>query len=125
MSAGVKSEIDIEDLRGEKIISFPRQSLPYSERHFAKKFEEHDLTDDVSYTRDDTFSLMSLVSAGLGVGFVPEWTQDLSNRGFDLKKVRGIDFRIGLVVAWIGRIRPPRATASSISHDRGAAGQVR
>lgn len=39
VSAGVKSEIDIdiEDLRGEKIISFPRQNLPYSERYFAKK----------------------------------------------------------------------------------------
>jgi DNA-binding transcriptional LysR family regulator len=43
---------------------------------------------------------VSLVSAGLGIGFVPEWTQDLPNRGFELKKVRGIDFKIGLGVAW-------------------------
>ncbi|WP_246715417.1 LysR substrate-binding domain-containing protein [Rhizobium sp. BK196] len=53
-----------------------------------------------SLTCDDTFSLVSLVSAGLGIGFVPEWTQDLPNRGFELKKVRGIDFKIGLGVAW-------------------------
>lgn len=32
VSAGVKSEIDIEDLRGEKIISFSRQNLSCSER---------------------------------------------------------------------------------------------
>ena len=96
----LKSEIDLEDLRSEKIISFSRQNLSYSERYFAEKFEEHDLTDNVAYTCDDTFSLVSLVSAGLGIGFVPEWTQDLPNRGFELKKVRGVDFKIGLGVAW-------------------------
>ncbi|GAA3099115.1 hypothetical protein GCM10010520_50670 [Rhizobium viscosum] len=85
----LKSEIDLEDLRDEKIISFSRQNLSYSERYFAEKFEEHDLTDNVTYSCDDTFSLVSLVSAGLGIGFVPEWTQDLPNRGFELKKVRG------------------------------------
>lgn len=126
VSAGVKSEIDIEDLRREKIISFSRQNLSYSERYFAKKFEEHDLTDEVGYTRDDTFSLMSLVSAGLGVGFVPEWTQDLPNHGFDLKKVRGIDFRIGLVVAW-NREDPTAARDGIIDIARsrcGRAGEV-
>ena len=51
-------------------------------------------------TYDDTFTLVSLVSAGLGIGFVPEWTQDLPNRGFELKKVRGVDFKIGLGAAW-------------------------
>jgi DNA-binding transcriptional LysR family regulator len=96
----LKSEIDIEDLHGEKIISFSRQNLSYSERYFAEKFEEHDLTDNVAYTCDDTFSLVSLLSAGFGIGFVPEWTQDLPNRGFELKKVRGVDFKIGLGVAW-------------------------
>jgi DNA-binding transcriptional LysR family regulator len=40
------------------------------------------------------------VAAGLGVGFAPEWVQDLPNRAFELKKVRGIDFRIGLGLAW-------------------------
>jgi len=29
-----------------------------------------------------------------------KWTVDLPNRAFELKKVRGIDFRIGLGVAW-------------------------
>ena len=43
---------------------------------------------------------MSLVSAGLGIGFAPEWTLDLPNRNFELRKVRGVDFRIGLGVAW-------------------------
>lgn len=55
MSASVDSEIGIEDLRGKKIISFSRKNLSDSERYFAEKFEEHDLTDDVGYTRDDTF----------------------------------------------------------------------
>ncbi|NEJ02564.1 LysR family transcriptional regulator [Rhizobium ruizarguesonis] len=96
----LRNEIDIEDLRSEKIISFSRQNLSYSERYFAEKFEAHDLTGNIAYSCYDTFSLVSLVSAGLGVGFVPEWTQDLPNRGFELRKVRGVDFKIGLGVAW-------------------------
>lgn len=31
---------------------------------------------------------------------MPEWTQDLPNRDFELKTVRGVDFKIGLGVAW-------------------------
>ncbi|WP_457584618.1 LysR substrate-binding domain-containing protein [Ensifer canadensis] len=93
-------QIGIEDLQGEKIISFSRQNLSYTEGYFAEKFEEHDLSKSVAYSCDDTFSLVSLVSAGLGIGFAPEWTLDLPNRTFDLRKVRGVDFRIGLGVAW-------------------------
>ncbi|MHB0954259.1 MAG: LysR family transcriptional regulator [Allorhizobium sp.] len=93
-------EVSISDLRDQKIIGFQRQNLSYTERYFAEKFEEHDLTGNVAYTCDDSFSLVSLVSAGLGVGFAPEWTAELPDRDIVLKKVRGIDFKIGLGVAW-------------------------
>ncbi|TCN34087.1 DNA-binding transcriptional LysR family regulator [Sinorhizobium americanum] len=96
----VRSEIGIEDLRDQKIIAFSRSNLSYTERYFAEKFEEHDLTKNITYSCDDTFSLVSLVSAGLGIGFAPEWTEGMPNRNFELRKVRGIDFRIGLGVAW-------------------------
>lgn len=43
---------------------------------------------------------MKLVSAGLGIGFAPECTLDLPNRNFEFRNVRGVDFRIGLGVAW-------------------------
>jgi len=95
-----QEEIGIEDLRDEKIIAFNRQNLSYTERYFNEKFEAYDLTHNIAYTCDDTYSLVSLVSAGLGIGFAPEWVRDLPNRAFELKKVRGIDFRIGLGVAW-------------------------
>ncbi len=65
---------------------------------FTKKFEAHDLTDNVAYTCDDTFSHRWCLPE-LGIGFVSEWTQDLPNRGFELAKVRGVDFKIGLGVA--------------------------
>lgn len=45
-------------------------------------------------------------SVGLGIGVVPERTQDLPNRGFELKKVRGVDFKIGLGVACKRESRP-------------------
>ncbi|MBP1884550.1 DNA-binding transcriptional LysR family regulator [Ensifer mexicanus] len=96
----VRSEIGIEDLKDQKIISFSRANLSYTERYFAEKFEEHDLTKNIAYTCDDTFSLVSLVSSGLGIGFAPEWTDGMPNRNFELRKVSGIDFRIGLGVAW-------------------------
>lgn len=54
----------------------------------------------VAHTCGDTFSLVSLVSAGLGIGLAPEWTLDLPNRNVELRKVRGVDIRIGLGVAW-------------------------
>ena len=94
------AEICISDLRDQKIIGFQRQNLSYTERYFAEKVEEHDLAGNVAYTCNDSFSLVSLVSAGLGVGFAPEWTAELPDRDIVLKKVRGIDFRIGLGVAW-------------------------
>jgi DNA-binding transcriptional LysR family regulator len=95
-----KAEIGIEDLRDQKIIAFARQNLSYTERYFNEKFEEHDLSRNIAYSCDDTWSLVSLVSAGLGIGFAPQWVEDLPNRAFELKKVRGIDFKIGLGVAW-------------------------
>jgi len=95
-----RKEIWVEDLRDQKIISFSRQNLSYTERYFAEFFAEHDLTRNIAYTYDDTFSLVSLVSAGLGVGFAPEWTADLPSQNVELRQVRGIDFKIGLGVAW-------------------------
>jgi DNA-binding transcriptional LysR family regulator len=84
----------------EKIIAFNRQNLSFTERYFNEKFEAYDVTKNIAYTCDDTYSLVSLVAAGLGIGFAPEWTLELANRAFELKKVKGIDFRIGLGVAW-------------------------
>ncbi|NVD42871.1 hypothetical protein HT585_28795 [Ensifer sp. HO-A22] len=34
-----RSEIGIEDLKGEKIISFSRRNLFFTERYFAEEFE--------------------------------------------------------------------------------------
>ncbi|MGO8045273.1 LysR family transcriptional regulator [Rhizobium johnstonii] len=96
----VKEEIAIEDLGDQKIIAFNRQNLSFTERYFTEKFEQYDLTRNIAYSCDDTYSLVSLVSAGLGIGFAPEWTLDIPNRTFVLRKVRGIDFKIGLGIAW-------------------------
>lgn len=88
------------DLKQERIISFSRSNLSYTEKYFFEKFREHGLLDNVACSCDDTLSLVSLVSAGIGVGFVPEWTKDLPNRSFLLREVEGMDFTIGLGLAW-------------------------
>ncbi|CDM61937.1 MULTISPECIES: hypothetical protein [Rhizobium] len=51
----MKSEIDIQNLRSEEIISSSRHNLSYSERYFAEKFEGHDLTKNIGYSCDDAF----------------------------------------------------------------------
>jgi DNA-binding transcriptional LysR family regulator len=119
-----RDDIDIEDLRDQKIISFSRQNLSYTERYFAEKFAEHELTRNIAYTCDDTFSLVSLVSAGLGIGFAPEWTGDLPNRNVALRKVRGVDFRIGLGIAWNSE-DPTTARNDIVDIARSLARQVR
>ncbi len=48
-SLALRSEIDIEDLRGEKIIAFSRQNVSYSERYFSEMFEAHGLTGNIAY----------------------------------------------------------------------------
>jgi DNA-binding transcriptional LysR family regulator len=108
----LRDELSIDDLKNEKIISFSRRNLSYTERYFAKKLEEYDLTRNIAYSCDDTFSLVSLVSAGLGIGFAPEWTLELPNRNFELKTVRGVDFKIGLGIAW--NKEDPTATRDDI-----------
>jgi DNA-binding transcriptional LysR family regulator len=106
------AEIGIEDLRDQKVISFSRQNLSYTERYFAEMFAEHDLVRNIAYSCDDTFALISLVSAGLGIGFAPQWTRDFPNRNFELRKVRGVDFRIGMGVAW--NMEDPTASRDDI-----------
>jgi hypothetical protein len=44
--------------------------------------------------------MVSLVSAGLGIGFASQGTKDFANGNFQLRKMRGGDFRIGIRVAW-------------------------
>ncbi len=92
--------VTLEDLRRQKIISFSRSNLSNTERYFLDTFRKHELSDRIVYTCDDTLSLIALVSAGVGVGFVPEWAANLPNRNFRLKAVKEIDLRIGLGLAW-------------------------
>jgi DNA-binding transcriptional LysR family regulator len=57
--------IGIEDLRDQKSMSFSRQNLSFTERYFAEIFAEPNITRNIAYSYDDTFLLISLVSAAL------------------------------------------------------------
>lgn len=94
------SKIAIDDLRAQRIIAFARSNLSFTEDYFYRLFREHDLLQSIAYTCDDTLSLFSLVSSGLGVGFVPEWMKELPNQKVVFRDVEGIDFSVGLSVAW-------------------------
>jgi hypothetical protein len=65
LTAAARNGIGVEDLRDQKILSFSRQNLSYTESYFAEKFAEYDLTRNIACTCDDTFSLVSLVSGSV------------------------------------------------------------
>lgn len=93
-------KITMADLHAHKIIAFSRSNLSYAERYFFELYRTHRLIERIAYSCDDTLSLVSLVSAGLGIGFVPEWTRDLPNPAFCLREVEGVDFKTSLGLAW-------------------------
>ncbi|MGN7881479.1 LysR family transcriptional regulator [Ensifer sp. 22460] len=92
--------VTMSDLKRERIISFSRSNLTYTEKYFFEQFRKFGLLDQVACSCDDTLSLVSLVAAGMGVGFVPEWTRDLPHKSFRLREVEGVDFTIGMGLAW-------------------------
>lgn len=94
------SKVTIDDLRAQKIIAFARSNLSYTEDYFYRMFREYGLLDSIAYTCDDTLSLFSLVASGLGVGFVPEWMQELPNRAVVFRNVEEVDFSVALSIAW-------------------------
>jgi DNA-binding transcriptional LysR family regulator len=88
-------------------------TILYTERCFSELFEEHDLVASIAYSCDDSFSEISLVVAGLGVGFAPELVLDLSYRSFELKTVRGAIIGLGSELPGRRRSRRLHAIASS------------
>lgn len=92
--------ISIKDLRTQRIISFERSNLTYTEKYFHDMLSEHGLSNAVAYTCSDTLSMIPLVAAGVGVAFLPEWVENLPHRNFTLRKVKGIDLKISLGLAW-------------------------
>ena len=107
-----KETITLEDLRRQRIISFSRSYKSYSERYFIEKFREYDLEAQIAYTCNDTLTMLALVSAGLGVGFVPEWATNTPGHNFQLRSVDGMDLWIGLGLAW--STEDPTANRDSI-----------
>lgn len=80
------AEIGIDDLCSEGSSPSIARTSPPPSGTSTRKFEEYDLTGNIAYSCDDTYSLVSLVSAGLGIGFAPEWTEGLPNRAFELTR---------------------------------------
>ncbi len=107
-----KDTITLDDLRRQRIISFLRSSQSYSQQYFDEKFSEYGLQDQIAYTCNDTLAMLALVSAGVGVGFVPEWVASTPGRNFQLRPVEGVDLWIGLGLAW--STEDPTANRDSI-----------
>ncbi|MDQ7774984.1 MAG: LysR family transcriptional regulator [Paracoccus aminovorans] len=92
--------IRLKDLQGQKIISFERRTPSHTEAYFNDLFRSHDLHRNIAFTCDDTLAMIALVSAGMGVGFVPEWVSLLPNPAYRLKPVVGVNHNVSLGFAW-------------------------
>lgn len=95
-----KPALRLDDLRDQRIIGFERSNLTYTERYFREAFRNAGLQDNVTCACSDTLSLVALVAAGVGVGFVPAWAETLPKGDFVLRRVDGIDLKIRMGVAW-------------------------
>lgn len=100
--------VRLAELRSETLIALVRSNLTRTERYFSNIFQAENLLGNITYTCDDTLSLLALVSAGVGVGFVPEWAAQLPSRDYVLKSVQEIDLILELAIAWKSDDRSPR-----------------
>lgn len=108
-----KKQICLEDLRRQTIISFSRSShSQVDDQYFLDRFREYGLESQITYTCNDSLAMVALVSAGIGVGFVPEWVAGTHAGNIQLKSVEGVDLRIGLGLAW--SIEDPTANRDNI-----------
>jgi DNA-binding transcriptional LysR family regulator len=97
--AGAQS-VALADLSSEKIIVLWKEGLGATEQYFEALFRERGLQDRIAFRCNDTVSILSLVSAGIGVGFVPGWVRGLSDPSVVLRSVLEVNYRVGLGVAW-------------------------
>lgn len=100
------------DLKRARIIALSRSNLSYTEKYFFEQLRKHGLLDQVAYSCDDTLSWVSLVAAGIGVGFVPDGRRIRPTGRFAFGQWREWIFRS----AWGSpgtRKTPPRTLKSS------------
>jgi DNA-binding transcriptional LysR family regulator len=97
-----RDQLELRDLDDQKIISLSKSGVGFTERYFDALFDRAGLTSQIAFKCNDTVSILSLVSAGLGVGFVPAWARAFSSDAVEFRDVAGVDYRLGLGVVWRG-----------------------
>ena len=95
-----KSIVTPDDLRKQKIIAFSRAYKSQTDDNFPEEFKKYDLNQQVVYSCNDTQAMLAMITAGIGVGFVPEWVKSIPGQNFELREVEGLERHIGLGLAW-------------------------
>lgn len=67
-----KELITLDDIRGENLIFFPQHINPYLYKHFTDYFNAHELNFKIKQIAKLTTTMLALVSAGLGICFIPQ-----------------------------------------------------
>ena len=77
--------LSAEDLSKENLINYPRHSRPYLAKMVHDSFEATGIKPNIVFEVIDKYTLIQMISQGVGVGFVPQWLA--------LKPVDGVVFR--------------------------------
>jgi DNA-binding transcriptional LysR family regulator len=93
-------ELRLEQLIGERIIARAKQTISPTERYFSELFIRSGLDQRIAFRCNDTVSILSLVSNGLGVGFVPGWTRGFADQSVVFKSVPEVEYEVGLGIVW-------------------------
>jgi DNA-binding transcriptional LysR family regulator len=103
-----KRQITIAELADQPLIVPERRSRPHSHDLTMKMFAEAGLEARIAQIADEKQTIVNLVSAGLGVAFVPLWTSRMAARGVRYVRLASSDMnKLPLAAAWTRGTRDP------------------
>jgi DNA-binding transcriptional LysR family regulator len=94
-----RTEVELDELRDQPLIAFPRDSGSVLLAQIHSAFVEHGYTPNIVQAAPDTHTVLSLVGAGIGVSFVPTSAAHMKLPGVVLVRVTDMP-AIPLALAW-------------------------
>lgn len=121
-SLAQRPHLTIQDLADQPLIVPDRRSRPHSHDLTVKLFLEAGMTARVAQIAEEKQTIVSIVSAGLGLAIVPRWTERLQVSGvrfipIDLSQSAVRD-KLALAVTWVRGTTDPLRDALLETLDR-------
>jgi DNA-binding transcriptional LysR family regulator len=95
-----KADVSVEDILDEMIIGYPKHARPYLHAMIADSFEQVNAKPKIDLEVLDKSTLLKLVSQGMGIGVVPEWSTLSPVPGVTFKRYASAFKPLQFGVAW-------------------------